>query len=214
MSDSQQATVFIVDDDTHVRNATALLMQSVGLPMVAYSTAQEFLEKYDGRPGCLVLDVRMPGMSGLELQQRLNELGRPLSIIMVTGHADVPMTVRAVKAGAVDFLQKPFNDQQLLERVHQAIEQNLKYRKRQEERDKVAARLSGLTPRERQVLDLIVRGETNKAIATQLGISRKTLDIHRAKVMSKMEAESIAQLVHMALLDQDPAATPPDLSAH
>jgi len=203
----QQPTVFLVDDDTNIRNAVTVLMESVGLPLVTYPTAQEFLEKYDGRPGCLVLDVRMPGMSGLELQQRLNEQGRPLSIIMITGHADVPMTVRAVKAGAVDFLEKPFNDQVLLERVHQAIEQNTKDRRKQVERGAVSKRLSSLTPRERQVLELVVSGETNKNIATQLGISRKTLDIHRAKVMQKMEAESIAQLVHMAMLEhQQPAA--------
>jgi len=198
-----QTTVFLVDDDTNVRAAVSILMQSVGLPLVAYSTAQEFLEKYDGRqPGCLILDVRMPGMSGLELQQLLNEQGRPLSIIMVTGHADVPMTVRAVKAGAVDFLEKPFNDQILLERVHQAIEQNLKERRVQMEREEVTKKLKLLTKREREVLSLVVRGETNKAIAAHLNISRKTLDIHRAKVMQKMEAESIAQLVHMALMDQ------------
>ena len=203
-----QPTVFLVDDDTNIRNAVTFLMQSVGLPLVAYPTAQEFLEKYDGsQPGCLILDVRMPGMSGLELQQRLNEQGRPLSIIMVTGHADVPMTVRAVKAGAVDFLEKPFNDQVLLERVHQAIDQNLKDRRRQVERGEVMARLAKLTPREREVLSLVVRGETNKAIAAHLKISRKTLDIHRAKVMQKMEAESIAQLVHMALLEA-PASCP------
>jgi FixJ family two-component response regulator len=194
--------VFIVDDDPHVRNAVTVLMQSVGLPLVAYSTATEFLEKYDGRPGCLVLDVRMPGMSGLELQQRLNEQGRPLSIIMMTGHADVPMTVRAVKAGAIDFLEKPFNDQVLLERVHQAIEQNLRARQVQVQRDVVLARMAELTKREREVLELVVRGETNKDIAKQLNISRKTLDIHRAKVMSKMEAESIAQLVNMTRLAQ------------
>src|SRR5947209_1888105 len=133
-------TVFLVDDDPNIRNIVTFLMQSVGLPLVAFSTATEFLEKYDGRPGCLVLDVRMPGMSGLELQQRLNEQGRPLSVIMMTGHADVPMTVRAVKAGAIDFLEKPFNDQVLLERVHQAIEQNLKARQVQVERDVVLKR--------------------------------------------------------------------------
>lgn len=200
-----QPTVFIVDDDTNIRNATAALIQSVGLPLVAFSTSQEFLEKYDPRqPGCLILDVRMPGMSGLELQQRLNDLGRPLAIIMITGHADVPMTVRGIKAGAVDFLEKPFNDQVLLERVQLALELNRKHRQQQVERDAVAERLAELTPRERQVLDLIVSGETNKAIALQLKISRKTLDIHRANVMRKMKAESIAQLVHMALLGQTP----------
>ncbi len=206
MADAQ-ATVFLVDDDANIRNAITVLIQSVGLPLIAYSTATEFLEKYDGRPGCLVLDVRMPGMSGLELQQRLNEQGRPLSVIMMTGHADVPMTVRAVKAGAIDFLEKPFNDQVLLERVHQALEQNVQARQRQVERDVVLTRMAKLTPRERQVLDLVVRGSTNKAIATQLKISRKTLDIHRAKVMQKMEAESIAQLVNMALLEH-PAGNP------
>lgn len=197
--------VYLIDDDPGIQDAMRRLLKSVGLQLQTYSHAQEFLEKKEkgdpttSHPGCLVLDIRMPGMSGLELQQRLQDRGDDLPIIVVSGHADVPMTVRAIKAGALDFLEKPFNEQVLLDRIQEGIQESLRRRSEQGERSQIEARVKTLTPREREVLDMLVSGKPNKTIATDLNISRKTLDIHRGKVLQKMQAETVADLVRMVL---------------
>jgi FixJ family two-component response regulator len=198
MMDSKPS-VYLIDDDPGVQDAMRRLLKSVGLPLHTFTTAQEFLEKYDpeSNVGCLILDIRMPGMSGLELQQRLRERGDDVPIIIVSAHADVPMTVRAIKAGALDFLEKPYNEQVLLDRIQEGIAQNSKRRNEQTERTEVEARMEKLTPRETEVLNLLVSGKPNKKIAEELTISRKTLDIHRGKVLQKMEAETVADLVRL-----------------
>ena len=197
---TQPQCVFLVDDDLASRESIDLLLKSVGLPLKSFATAQEFLDQLEpAQQGCLILDVRMPGMSGLDLQQRLKEQGIDLPIIIISGHADVPMTVRAIRNGALDLIQKPFNDQHLLDRIHEGLEENLNRLNRKEQTSEVLQRVKLLTPREREVLDMVVSGKTNKKIAEELAISRKTLDIHRSKVLQKMEAESVADLVRMVL---------------
>lgn len=192
-------SVFLIDDDPGIQDAMRRLLKSIGLPLYTFTTAQEFLEKYDPETnvGCLILDIRMPGMSGLELQQRLRERGDDIPIIIVSAHADVPMTVRAIKAGALDFLEKPYNEQVLLDRIQEGIQYNMKRRGEQGERVEIEKRMEDLTPRETEVLDLLVSGKPNKTIAEDLNISRKTLDIHRGKVLQKMKAETVADLVRM-----------------
>lgn len=189
-------TVFVVDDDAAVRESLSLLIRSMGLEVQTFDTAQAFL---DGcapeRPGCLVLDIRMPGMSGLDLQDRLGEHGITLPVIFITGHGDVAMAVRAMKHGALDFIEKPFNDQQLLDRVNQAIELDRVSREARDAREADSARLALLSPREREVMERIVRGEANKVVALELGLSERTVEIHRAKVMAKSGTRSLAELV-------------------
>jgi two-component system response regulator FixJ len=195
-----EPTVFVVDDDAGVRDSIALLIRSVGLKSQTYPSANDFLATYAaGTPGCLVLDVRMPGMSGLELQERLEAIGSTLPIIFLTAHGDIPMAVQAVKAGAVDFIQKPFRDQALIDRIQQAIEQDARAREEFTDRDRIADRVATLTPREREVMDMVVEGKANKAIAIDLGLSQRTVEIHRARVMKKMQAESLSQLVQMIM---------------
>ena len=195
-----RATIFIVDDDAAVRDALKLLLRSVGQAVETYGSAQEFLDAYsEDRPGCLVLDIRMPGMSGLELQQKLNEKHSILPIIFITGHGDVPMAVEAMQAGAVDFIQKPFRDQDLIDRINQALEKDSNNRAALGERNDIRKRLETLTPREREVLDLVVHGKANKVIAGDLKLSQRTVEIHRARVMEKMQASSLAHLVRMVL---------------
>lgn len=195
-----EPTVFIVDDDEAVRNSLKLLMRSVGLPAVAYASAQDFLAAYDRQqPGCVVLDVRMPGMSGLELQQVLNLRGATVPVIFVTGHGDIPMAVEAMQHGAFDFLQKPFRDQDLLDRIQRALERDRATRQQLKEMSHLRERLASLTPREREVLKLVTAGKPNKVIAADLGVSQRTVEIHRARVMEKMGATSLAQLVRMVL---------------
>ena len=196
-----KATVFVVDDDEAVRNSLRWLIESVGVKVETYESAQAFLRAYrPKRAGCLVVDVRMPGMSGLELQDWLVMQGINLPVIVITGHGDVPMAVRAMKTGAVDFIEKPFNDQLLLDRIQSAVEQDIQRRHDNAERTEIEARLAQLTPREREVMNMVVAGDSNKMIATTLGVSKKTVEAHRAKVMEKMEAESLAELVRMALI--------------
>jgi FixJ family two-component response regulator len=196
-----EPTVFIIDDDQEVREAIGLLMESVGLATESYPGAREYLDAFDpGRPGCLVLDVRMKGMSGLDLQQRLSTEPLHPPIIVVTGHGDVPMAVRAVKAGAVDFLEKPFHDQVLLDAVHRAFEQDGERRGHAMRLADIQERLARLTPREREILEQVVAGKRNKAIAADLGITQSTVEAHRAKVMEKMEARSLSDLMRMLLL--------------
>lgn len=197
---SEVSTVFIVDDDEAVRDSLSWLMQSVGLETETYGSADAFLQgDTDERAGCLILDIRMPGMSGLELQSVLKERGFRLPLIVISGHADVPMAVRALKAGAFDFIEKPFNDQLLLDIVQRAIEQDRQQRESQAQLDEWRARLESLTPREREVLDLVVGGAANKVISSELGVSLKTVEAHRARVMDKLKADSLSQLVRMTL---------------
>lgn len=194
-------TVFVVDDDEAVRDSLSLLIRSVGLEVESYESAAAFLEDLDSeRPGCLVLDVRMPGMSGLELQDRLLQQGTALPVIFITGHGDVPMAVRAMRAGAVDFIEKPFNDQDLLDRIQLALKRQAEERESLEERQQIDRRLGRLTPREAEVMELLVAGSANKQIAARLGLSQRTVEIHRANIMRKMEADSLADLVRMAIV--------------
>ncbi len=196
----QDPTVFIVDDDAAVRDSLRFLLRSVGLRSETFSSAIDFLEDHDPkRPGCLILDVRMPGMSGLELHERLRAVGSILPIIFLTAHGDVPMAVEAVKAGAVDFLQKPFRDQDLLDRIQEAINANAQARKESTDRDEIRSRIESLTPREREVMELVVAGKANKVIALNLGVSQRTVEIHRARVMKKMRARSLSGLVQMVM---------------
>jgi FixJ family two-component response regulator len=189
-------TVFIVDDDFAARSSLRMLLKSLGFVTLAYDCAAAFLEAYDAsQPGCLLLDVRMPGMSGLELQQRLSLEGKSIPVIFITGHGDVPMAVEAMQRGAMDFLQKPFEDHELLVRVQRALARDKDNRARLKGLDDAQERLISLTPREREVLDLVVGGTPNKVMAFRLGISQRTVEIHRARVMEKMCAGSLAQLV-------------------
>lgn len=202
MSGSPDAApvVHIVDDDDAVRGSLKLLLRSAGLAAATHASAEEFLAAYDtDEPGCLVLDVRMPGINGLELQDELNRRGAVIPVIFITGHGDVPIAVEAMQHGALDFLQKPFRDQDLLDRVRDAIDRDREHRARLAARRIVEARLASLTPRELQVLRLLARGLSNKRMAGELGVSQRTIEIHRAHVMRKMRARSVAQLVHMSL---------------
>lgn len=200
-------TVFIVDDDEAVRDSLRMLMRSVGLNVVCYESAQVFLEQADlNAPGCLVLDIRMPGMSGMELAQRLREQSSLMPIIFITGHGDVPMAVEAMKLGAMDFLQKPFRDQDLLDRIQEALKNNAAQYEQLSERNSIIERMNTLSPRERQVLDLILEGKANKVIAIDLELSQRTVEIHRARVMEKMQARSLATLVQMVMQVRDNSA--------
>jgi FixJ family two-component response regulator len=195
-----EPTVFIVDDDDAVRRFLTGLIQSIDLRVEAYASAQAFLDAYrSGCPGCLLLDLRMPGMSGLELQRELAERAIDLQVVILTGHGNVPVAVQAMKAGAVDFIEKPFNNELLLDRIQRAVAQSLRADSEREKQDETLRRLDTLTPRERQVFDQVVSGETNKSIAHRFTISEKTVEIHRANVMRKMRARSLASLVHMAV---------------
>ena len=195
-----EPTVFIVDDDQAVSRSLRWLIETVRLKVETYSSAQEFLDGYDSsKPGCLILDVRMPGTSGLDLQVRMATQRIEVPIIFITGHGDVQMAVRAVQSGAFDFVEKPFNDQDLLGRIQKAIVFDAAQRHKNAQRAQLRALFASLTPREREVLDLVVEGMSNKAIANSLGVSAKTVEVHRAKVMEKMHAHSVADLVKMAM---------------
>lgn len=195
------ATVFIVDDDDAVRDSLGLLMKSAGLHAEAFDSAESFLRDYDPlRPGCLVLDIRMPGMSGLELQGELVDRESSLPIIFITAHGDIPMAVEAVRQGAVDFIQKPFDDTELVAKVRQAVSDSERKHEGLIERADVRRRASTLTAREREVMSQVVQGKANKVIASDLGVSQRTVEIHRARVMEKMQAGSLAQLVRMVLI--------------
>ncbi len=193
-------TVFVVEDDQDVRDSLARTLASVDLPYELFSSATEFLDTIDlDRPGCLVTDIRMPGMSGLDLQSFLSARKNALPVIIITGFADVPVAVKAMKVGAVDFLEKPFSSQVFLDAVRKALAVDARDREQRRIESDIEARVARLTPREKQVLKLVVAGNPNKLIAYDLGLSPKTVEFHRANVMSKMSAESVAELVQMVL---------------
>lgn len=193
-------TVFVVDDDQAMRNSLKWLIETVGMGVETFESADEFIQTYSPeRAGCLLLDVRMPGMSGLELQEYFVEQNIKIPVIIITGHGDVPMSVRAMKAGAVDFIEKPFNDELLLESIRNALQLDTEQRITQAERSRISARLAQLTPREHEVMEMVTDGKANKEIASALGVSSKTVEAHRARVMEKMEATSLAGLVKMVI---------------
>lgn len=189
-------TAFIVDDDKGVLKALSILLQSVGIRVDTFMSAQSFLDVYDPhRPGCLLLDVRMPGMSGLELQKVLSEKRISLPIIMISGHSDIPIAVETLKRGALDFIEKPFSEQKLLDTIQLAFRKDAETRRKLMDLEAISKRLSQLTRREREVMRLVVQGKPNKEIALELKLSKKTVEFHRANIMKKMEADSLANLV-------------------
>lgn len=191
-------TVYIVDDDPAIRFAMQALLDSVNIEHEIFASADEFLQdEAQRRAGCLVLDIRMPGLGGLELQDELIARGNILPIIFITGHGDVPMAVEAMQKGAIDFIQKPFRDQELLDRIQKALMTDIQRREELERHAEVEHRIEKLTKREREVFDLVVTGKPNKVIAYELGVSQRTVEIHRARVMEKMQARSLADLVRM-----------------
>ena len=200
------STVFIVDDDEPVRDAIAMLLESVGIGHETFANAQQFLDAYDNqRQGCLVLDIRMPGMSGLELQDRLVSNNAPIPIVFITGHGDIPMAVEAMKKGAVDFIRKPFRDQELLDRIHEALGVDEHNRSSYQDLAAIREKVAMLTPRETEVFERVASGQANKVVAIDLGISERTVEIHRSQVMQKTQARSLADLVRMKLtLDANP----------
>ena len=194
----EQAMVFVVDDDESVRESLESLIRSAGLRVLAFASAQEFLESpRDDVTSCLVLDLRLPGQSGLDLQKRMTELNIQIPIVFITGHGDIPTSVRAIKAGAVEFLTKPFRDQALLDAIHQAIERHQTVRQHQADVAEIDHRYETLTPREREVMELVVSGLLNKQVAAKLSVSVVTVKVHRSQVMHKMRAGSLAELVRM-----------------
>lgn len=196
-----RATVFIVDDDGDVRRSLALLARSVDLDAEPYGSAHEFLEAFDqNQQGCLLLDVRMPGRTGLQLQQELIDRGIRLPIIFITAHGEIPTATAAMRAGALDFILKPFSPQSLLDRIQEAIALDHKNRRAQQKRQEIGSSISKLTNREREVMQLLAEGDSTKVIASRLGISPKTVDNHRAKVLEKMGVDNMAQLARLATL--------------
>jgi len=201
-------TVFVVDDEPAVQQSLQWLLESVGLPVQTFSSASDFLGYWRvDMPGCLLLDLRMPGISGVELMEQLRQEGSIMPIIVVTAHGDVPVAVHAMKAGAMEFIEKPYSDQLLVDRVQAAIELDAHRRRELASRIAMASRVASLTPRERQVMEMVVVGQPNRQIAAELNLSEKTVEVHRAHVMEKMRADSLAQLVRMVLVAQGKAET-------
>jgi FixJ family two-component response regulator len=199
MMGEERATVFVVDDDASIREALKNLLRSVGHEVETFGNAQEFLFSYrSDAPGCLILDVRLPGLSGLDVQLQLAEANVHLPIVFITGHGDIQMSVRAIKAGAVEFLTKPFRDQDLLDAVQQAVDRDRVTRAEQAEMTDLRARYESLSPREKEVMGLVVNGRLNKQIAGEIGTSEATVKLHRGNLMRKMRADSLADLIRMA----------------
>jgi two-component system response regulator FixJ len=194
-------TVYIVDDDENIRKAIALLLKSAGLTAEQYASADEFLKCFDpDKGGCLVVDVRMPGMSGLELQDVIRERQIVMPVIIMTGHGDVAMAVKAMKAGAVDFIEKPFKNQELLDRIEQCLSQSAELQVNKQHQLEVVERIRLLTGREREVMELLVAGKLNKQVAAELDISTRTVEAHRARIMDKLQAKSFSEVVRIAML--------------
>ena len=200
MTTATEPTVFIVDDDEAVRESLVFLLKSVSRKAESFASAQQFLDQYSPtRPGCLLLDIRMPGMSGLDLQEKLNEMHCILPIIFITGHGDVPVAVKAIQAGAADFIQKPFEDSELLSRIEEVLKEEADNRDVLIERTVILKNIESLTGRETQVMEQVVEGKANKMIAYNLNVSQRTVEIHRANVMDKMQAKSLAHLVRLVM---------------
>jgi len=196
-----KGTVYIVDDDDAVRDSLCFLLKTVNLDATTFTSGDAFLQSYDEEmTGCVLLDIRMPGTSGIEVQKKLQQLDCKLPIIFITGHGDVPMAVEAMQSGAFDFIQKPFRDQELLDRIFQALEAHEADEEEANHQREVKHRYESLTPREKEVMEFVVKGAANKVIAIDLGVSQRTVEIHRARVMEKMEARSLAELVRMSML--------------
>lgn len=203
---TDRPTVFIVDDDSAVREGLSRLVSSAGYPVECFESAAAFLETWrDGRPGCLVTDIRMPGMSGLELQERMRAEGSSIPTIVLTGFGDVPGAVRALKGGALDFLQKPFEPDVLLVRIAEALREDARTREASAQAAEIRSRLTKLTPREREVMAHVIDGKANKVIALELGISERTVELHRGRVMRKVGARSVAQLIRQVQPPADAA---------
>ncbi|WP_111497819.1 response regulator FixJ [Marinobacter bohaiensis] len=197
-------TVFVVEDDEAVRDSLELLLKSSDKAVETFATANAFLSSYnEDMAGCIVLDIRMPGMDGMELQRHLNEKNSILPIIFVTGHGDVPMAVDAMKQGAVDFIQKPYREEDLLKKIEQALEQDREQRKTLGQKQEIMRRINMLTPRETEIMDRMIAGQANKVIAIELDISQRTVEIHRSRVMHKMGTHSLAHLVRMVMSVKD-----------
>jgi two-component system response regulator FixJ len=197
----EKSRVFVVDDDDAVRDSLCLLFKTVDIEALGFESGDKFLLEFDADwQGCIILDIRMPGTSGLEVQKLLRERGCTLPIIFITGHGDVPMAVEAMQLGAFDFVQKPFRDQELMDRVTQALSSNEEHKEEALQKRQVAEYFASLTPRETEVMQCVVKGQANKVIAMDLEVSQRTVEIHRARVMEKMHARSLAALVRMSLL--------------
>ncbi len=202
---SKKQTVFVVDDEPDVRAALRLLIKSVGYSVECFESADLFFNQFEHeRKGCLILDVRMPGMSGMDLQEKLASMETLLPVIMISGHGEIPMAVKAVQNGAIDFLQKPFSDQQLLDRISQAMEINSKRHDVHDVRQDAQTKYDSLTPRENEIFSEVVTGKLNKVIAYELNISTRTVEIHRAKAMEKMGAKNLSELINLANLIKSP----------
>lgn len=196
-----KGSVFVVDDDEAMRNSLRWLIESSELHVETFDSAQAFLDGYyPGRSGCLLLDVRMPGMSGLELQEQLRNQQIGIPVIIITGHGDVSMAVKAMKSGALDFIEKPFNEETLLDSIQRALEADAEQRENRATKAEIAARMAHLTKREHEVMEMVTSGKSNKEIAADLEVSAKTVEAHRARVMEKMEARSLAELVRMSII--------------
>ncbi|WP_369601597.1 response regulator FixJ [Hahella sp. SMD15-11] len=197
---SAEQVVYIVEDDEAVRDSLSMLLEAEGYDVEAFADAQQFLDRYDeNMAGCILLDIRMPGMTGMELHRKLIDMQCPLPVIFVTGHGDVPLAVEAMKQGAVDFVQKPYQEKQLLDKIRTAMAQDAEQRDLLQEKKEILKRLETLTPREREIMEMMVEGNANKVIAIELDISQRTVEIHRSRVMQKMGTHSLAQLVRMVL---------------
>lgn len=199
MDDEQ--IVYVVDDDEGIREGLSLLLETVGQKCELYDSAIEFLEAYDGKQGgCLVLDIRMPRMTGLELQTRLQEINANLPIIFITGHGDIPMAVEAMRKGALDFIRKPFREQDLLDRINEALAYDAGNRQRKQDNQKALEGIASLTPREKEIFNRVTEGQMNKVVALDLGISERTVEVHRSQVMKKIGVRTLAQLVRAKIV--------------